>query len=327
MPGLLPCHSLLPPSSLLSPPSSLIFPPALTPITPPSHSQIANLVATFTYSALAAGGGIVLLESRRKQPRTQWQQCVALASAAGVMASLAAAQGAFPVYSVLLLARLVQGAVSQFAWATALTAAASLGPLFDVKATAWVMAGNSLGELLGPQFGSKLYSLGGVRLPFLVASGTALLLSSAFSASARALRSSSRGAIKSAPPMRRPAGAPSPLKDRSTIQLCVGLALSCGCVRSLLDNLLPLYLLNQHSFSISKISNVMLCAALCLITGSAMSGFLLARRPDLVESILIVAAFATSVVTATVFLPSSGAHSQPASLGCLLLTSSPQDWE
>eukprot|EP00966_Prymnesium_polylepis_P260843 6024755-Prymnesium_polylepis.1 len=84
------------------------------------------------------------------------------------MASVAGAQAAAPRFGVLFLARLVQGAASQFAWATALATAASLAPFCGVKATAWVMAGNSLGEVLGPQFGSKLFAVGGVRLPFAV---------------------------------------------------------------------------------------------------------------------------------------------------------------
>ena len=153
-----------------------------------SPSKIANLVATFTYSALAAGAAVVFLEGRRDAPRTQRQQCARLATAAFVMASVAGAQAVSPTFRVLFLARLVQGAASQFAWAIALAAAASLGPFAGVKATAWVMAGNSLGEVLGPQFGSKLYGIGGVRLPFAAASGLAFLLAGALAASAATLR-------------------------------------------------------------------------------------------------------------------------------------------
>ncbi|KAL1508538.1 hypothetical protein AB1Y20_004637 [Prymnesium parvum] len=268
-------------------------------------AKVATLVATFTYSALAAGAAIVVMEGRRRSPRRAAQQCVALAAAAALMGSVAAAQAAVPRYAVLLVARLVQGAVSQFAWATALAAAASLAPLADVKATAWVMAGNSLGELLGPQFGSKLYAWGGVRLPFAVASAMAFLLAGAFGSSAVALRDAPETDASTSQAATRPK-AKSPLRDARTVQLCVGLALSCGVVRSVLDSLLPLYLHSQHGFSIHHISNVMLCAALCFIVGSTSSGFVFARWPHLVNGILVVAAFATSILTGTVFLPATG---------------------
>lgn len=168
-----------------------------------SPSSIANLIATFTYSALATGGAIVLMEGRRETPRSERQQCLALASAGLVMASVAAAQALHPTYAVLFIARLVQGATSQFAWSTALAAAASLRPLGNIKATAWVMAGNSLGELTGPQFGSTLYNLGGVRLPFAAASALAFLLAAAFGSSAIALKQQSEApaAIEAAEPL------------------------------------------------------------------------------------------------------------------------------
>ena len=53
------------------------------------------------------------------------------------------------------------------------------------------------------------------------------------------------------------------------------------------------------------------CAALCFVGGSTSSGFLLARRPALVTPILTAASLATSLLTATVFLPSTGSRTPP----------------
>ena len=108
--------------------------------------QVANLVAAFTYSGLVAGLWVLVRELRRAKPRTQRQRYIALSTTALVMAAGAAAQAAVPTYAVLFAARLVQGGATQFAWSSALATAASLSPVGGVKATAWVMAGNSLGE-------------------------------------------------------------------------------------------------------------------------------------------------------------------------------------
>ena len=237
--------------------------------------QISNLVATFTYTALVAGAAVVAVESTSKTQRTQRQQFVALATVAFVMSAVATAQAVFPRYSVLFFTRLVQGAASQFAWASALAAAASLGPLLGVKATAWVMAGNSLGEVIGPQFGSSLFTRGGVQLPFAAAAVLAGLLSAALLGAAAALK-------PSAPQARaeRVVGK-SPLKDSATLRLCFLLALTCGGVRSALDNLLPLFLRGVHGFSVGQISNAMLAAALCFVLGAcAPPPALRASRPS-----------------------------------------------
>ena len=46
-----------------------------------------------------------------------------------------------------MVARSLQGAISQFAWSVGLALAVSLPPCAGVAATAWAMTGNSVGEV------------------------------------------------------------------------------------------------------------------------------------------------------------------------------------
>ena len=47
----------------------------------------------------------------------------------------------------MIVARSLQGAISQFAWSVGLALAVSLPPCAGVAATAWAMTGNSVGEV------------------------------------------------------------------------------------------------------------------------------------------------------------------------------------
>ena len=47
----------------------------------------------------------------------------------------------------MMVARSLQGAISQFAWSVGLALAVSLPPCAGVAATAWAMTGNSVGEV------------------------------------------------------------------------------------------------------------------------------------------------------------------------------------
>ena len=50
----------------------------------------------------------------------------------------------------MVVARSLQGAISQFAWSVGLALAVSLPPCAGVAATAWAMTGNSVGEVRSP---------------------------------------------------------------------------------------------------------------------------------------------------------------------------------
>jgi hypothetical protein len=50
----------------------------------------------------------------------------------------------------MVVARSLQGAISQFAWSVGLALAVSLPPIAGVAATAWAMTGNSVGEVRSP---------------------------------------------------------------------------------------------------------------------------------------------------------------------------------
>ena len=266
-------------------------------------AEYASLVAAFTYSGLVAGLAILVREIRRVSARTPRQRMATLAGVACIMAAGSAAQAILPSYSVLCGARLLQGGATQVAWSTALATAATLGPVAGVKPTAWIMAGNSVGEVIGPQFGARFFSMGGVRLPFAVASGLAALLAVALGSTASSLPrepapppSSSTGPSSSS---RR-----SPLRDRPTLLLCGLIALTCGTVRSLLDALLPLTL-RSLGFGVAAISNTMLAAALLYVLGTTATGCVLAHRPAAAQGLLAFAAVASTFATAAVLLPST----------------------
>jgi hypothetical protein len=97
-----------------------------------------------------------------------------------------AAQAARPTFGVIYFCRIVQGALSQLAWFLSLAFAASLGPVGGTSAIAWVMVGNSVGEVAGPVFGAALFAAGGFRLPYAVTAGLSLALAAGLFASAGA---------------------------------------------------------------------------------------------------------------------------------------------
>jgi predicted MFS family arabinose efflux permease len=286
-------------------------------------AQVANLIAAFTYTGLVAGLLVLVRELKRAQPRTQRQRYVSLAIVAFVMAAVSAAQSIAPTYPVLFGCRLVQGGATQLAWSSALATAASLNPVAGIKATAWVMAGNSLGEVLGPQFGATLFTRGGVRLPFAVASALAASLAAALGLAAASLGKEDGGTSRRL----RPADAArtrdesgggssggssggglrkSVLRDGPSLWLCGLIALTCGTVRSLLDALLPLFLRSVFGFSVTAISNAMLAAALFFVVGSTGGGFLLAQRPGATYPALGVCGVLSALVTAALLLPTTG---------------------
>ena len=155
-------------------------------------AAISNLVASFTYTALLAGGANLVLAARRTTSRTPPQLFRTLAALAAIVCVMAGAQAARPTYLVLLLSRLVQGAATQTAWPTALAVATALPPMFGISATAWVWGGSSVGEVLGPKFGAELFRFGGERLPFAIAALLAALLARPSPASSAGLSSSGR---------------------------------------------------------------------------------------------------------------------------------------
>ena len=280
-------------------------------------AQVANLIAAFTYTGLVAGLLVLVRELKRAVPRTQRQRCVSLAVVASTMALVSGVQALSPTYPVLFGCRLVQGGATQLAWSSALATAATLNPVAGIKATAWVMAGNSLGEVLGPQFGATLYARGGVRLPFAAASLLAASLAAALGLAAASLKKDRAGAgaasldEATSPTTGGSSGGggssrKSPLQDAPSLWLCGLIALTCGTVRSLLDALLPLFLRSVHGFSVTAISNAMLAAALLFVLGSTGGGFLLAQRPSATYPSLAVCGILSSAVTAFMLLPATG---------------------
>ena len=190
------------------------------------------LLASTSYAALFIGSDcLVLVESRRRVPRSERRFLFLIAACAVAMTACAAAQAVLPVYNVLLLCRLVAGGVSQTVWSFGLALAASLGPVAGIKATAWCMAGNSLGEVLGPLFGSTLFGMGGVRRPYTVAAAVAAAIAGALAGAAAAPPGPGRQAEDAAgEPASAGLGA---LADAPTMLLStVRWAAGCGARRS-----------------------------------------------------------------------------------------------
>lgn len=77
---------------------------------------------------------------------------------------------------VLLAARGLQGIAAAITWTSGLALLADLYPPQERgKAMGIALSGQAAGTLLGPTLGGLLYQLGGYQLPFLIATGMALL--------------------------------------------------------------------------------------------------------------------------------------------------------
>ena len=238
-----------------------------------TSADIAQLVASFTYTGLVAAV-VVLVRSFKSPRRTLSHRYATLAGVTLAVAAGAFAQALSPSYPVILIGRLVQGAGAQLAWSNAQVAAASLGPVAGIKASAMVMGGASLGEVVGPQFGARCFSLGGVRWPFGIAAALAAMLSTALACSAAALRGNReapRGGAMGSPTdgdvvaHGGAKGTSSPLRDGPVRWLVGQQALSNAAVRSLLDAVLPLHLRLVHGYGVGAISDAMFGAAAAYI--------------------------------------------------------------
>ena len=268
-----------------------------------SAASISMLLASTSYAALFVGSGLVLVESRRRVPRSERRFLFLIAACAVAMTACAAAQAVLPVYNVLLLCRLVAGGVSQTVWSFGLALAASLGPVAGIKATAWCMAGNSLGEVLGPLFGSTLFGMGGVRRPYTVAAAVAAAIAGALVAGAAAAPPEPPAAEAedaAAEPASAGLGA---LADAPTVLLSTVLALGCGLQRAALDLLMPFSLRRAFGATPGVIGRASGVAALCFVVGSTVAGRALSARPEGALRWIALASVASSVATASMLLP------------------------
>ena len=268
-----------------------------------SAASISMLLASTSYAALFVGSGLVLVESRRRVPRSERRFLFLIAACAVAMTACAAAQAVLPVYNVLLLCRLVAGGVSQTVWSFGLALAASLGPVAGIKATAWCMAGNSLGEVLGPLFGSTLFGMGGVRRPYTVAAAVAAAIAGALVAGAAAAPPEPPAA-EAEDAAGEPASAGlGALADAPTVLLSTVLALGCGLQRAALDLLMPFSLRRAFGATPGVIGRASGVAALCFVVGSTVAGRALSARPEGALRWIALASVASSVATASMLLP------------------------
>jgi DHA1 family solute carrier family 18 vesicular amine transporter 1/2 len=76
----------------------------------------------------------------------------------------------------LFIARLAQGGADAVTWVVGLALVADLyEPPERGRATGIVMAGSSFAFMIGPSLGGWLYELGGIRLPFVIVAGLAMV--------------------------------------------------------------------------------------------------------------------------------------------------------
>ena len=268
-----------------------------------SAASISMLLASTSYAALFVGSGLVLVESRRRVPRSERRFLFLIAACAVAMTACAAAQAVLPVYNVLLLCRLVAGGVSQTVWSFGLALAASLGPVAGIKATAWCMAGNSLGEVLGPLFGSTLFGMGGVRRPYTVAAAVAAAIAGALVAGAAAAPPEPPAAEVDATAAEPASAGLGALADAPTVLLSTVLALGCGLQRAALDLLMPFSLRRAFGATPGVIGRASGVAALCFVVGSTVAGRALSARPEGALRWIALASVASSVATASMLLP------------------------
>ena len=268
-----------------------------------SAASISMLLASTSYAALFVGSGLVLVESRRRVPRSERRFLFLIAACAVAMTACAAAQAVLPVYNVLLLCRLVAGGVSQTVWSFGLALAASLGPVAGIKATAWCMAGNSLGEVLGPLFGSTLFGMGGVRRPYTVAAAVAAAIAGALVAGAAAAPPEPPAAEAEDAAVEPASAGLGALADAPTVLLSTVLALGCGLQRAALDLLMPFSLRRAFGATPGVIGRASGVAALCFVVGSTVAGRALSARPEGALRWIALASVASSVATASMLLP------------------------
>ena len=87
----------------------------------------------------------------------------------------------------LFAARLVQGAADATTWVVGFALVADLYPPEERgRITGIMLGGTSVAYLVGPSIGGWLYEMGGIRLPFLVVTGMAVLTLIGFSVAATA---------------------------------------------------------------------------------------------------------------------------------------------
>eukprot|EP00466_Bigelowiella_natans_P008953 jgi/Bigna1/133630/aug1.22_g8338 len=208
-----------------------------------------------------------------------------------------------PGYNTLLISRIIMGGVSQVCWVFALALASTQhAAIFGIKAVAWLMLGNSAGELAGPLFGAMTYDWNnlGLRPPYIISS--ALMLLCTFSLSFMAVKTKpdrilpveGSFAISNSTELM---GHPTPTQDvnrSKKTNLLSDKYLLISSVRGSLDTLLPIFLTEMHDASAKQIGRVFGLATITFTIGSVMAALVLS--PPVVAQTMI----ATSVIFALI---------------------------
>ena len=131
--------------------------------------------------------------------------------------------------TMLFVARLLQGAADGMTWIVGFALIADLyGPEERGRAMGLVMAGSSLGIIVGPVLGGWLYEIGGIRLPFLFVAALAILDLIVFALVAPRTHGSGTSA-----PMRR-------VLTHRPIAICALVVIAGGGTIAMLEPVIPL---------------------------------------------------------------------------------------
>jgi multidrug resistance protein len=156
---------------------------------------------------------------------------------------------------MLFVARLLQGAADGMTWIVGFAMIADLyGPDERGRAMGLAMAGSTLGIIVGPLIGGWLYEIGGIRLPFVVVSGLAVIDLIVFAVVA---------------PRTHGLGTVSPMRDVLThrpIAICALAVIAGASTISMLEPVIPLVLQMRFKLGPAAIGTLFGIAAMASTT-------------------------------------------------------------
>jgi len=288
-------------------------------------AAVGQLAASSSVSSLIAGLMIVGLQRIRggsDLDERRQMKILSVLSLFYLFASIAVLIQ--PNFMVLLVSRIVMGGISQASWVFALALVSTMrSTVMGIKAVAWLMLGNSAGELIGPLFGSATYDLFGlgIRPPYLFSSLLMLICTISLTLTTpklpsraaittgnyTAVKESNCEATESIAPETSKSEAsdsghvsgPNLFRDRYFLLLSFLGACTGGTIRGSIDVALPIFLSEVHKASTSTIGQVFGSATVAFAIGSFVSG----RIHTLGRKTMSVIAAAVGLLASSIMLP------------------------
>ena len=152
----------------------------------------------------------------------------------------------------LFAARLVQGAADAITWVVGFALIADrYGPDERGRVSGIVMSGTSVAFMIGPTIGGWLYEAGGIRAPFLLVAGLAVVAALAF--------------LWLDVPSERAEAAPVPLRvvlRSRPVVVCTAVVIAISATLSMQEPVIPLYLNGKLGLGPARIGLLFGCGAL-----------------------------------------------------------------